>query len=116
MTTDAVAPAQDLKIEMRKESEQIVFLCTGRITSNTNSLLKSTIQPMISQAKRIVIDLTNVSFIDSSGIGGLVSLWVSAKRANCELKLVNLAERIKELLRVTNLSKVFEGDQEYFGM
>lgn len=116
MTQDAAAPAQELKIDIRKEPEQIVFLCAGRITSETSGQLKSTVQPLIPETKRIVVDLTEVNYIDSSGIGGLVSLWVSTKRANKELKLVNLSERIKELLRITNLSKVLEGDQDYFGM
>ena len=116
MTTDAAAPAQELKIEVRKSPEEIVCLCTGRITSATSAQLKSTVHPLISETKRIVVDLTEVTYIDSSGIGGLVSLWVSTKKAGCQLKLVNLSERIKELLRVTNLSKVFEGDMEYLGM
>lgn len=116
MTTDAAAPAQELKIEVRKSADEIVFLCTGRITSATTEQLKSAIRPLIPETKRVVVDLTGVNYIDSSGIGGLVSIWVSTKKAGCQLKLVNLNERIKELLRVTNLSKVFEGDMEYFGM
>jgi anti-sigma B factor antagonist len=116
MTTDATAPAQELKIEIRKSPEEIVFLCTGRITSATSEQLKSAVRPLIPETKRIVVDLTSVNYIDSSGVGGLVSLWVSTKKAGCQLKLVNLSERIKELLRVTNLSKIFEGDMEYLGM
>jgi anti-anti-sigma factor len=116
MATDATAPAQELKIEIRKAPEEIVFLCTGRINSATSAELKSTVQPLISETKRIVVDLTGVNYIDSSGIGGLVSLWVSSKKAGCQLKLVNLSERLKELLRITNLTKVFEGDMEYLGM
>jgi anti-sigma B factor antagonist len=116
MTQDAAAPAQELKIDIRKTPTEIVFLCSGRITSATSALLKATVQPLIPETKRIVVDLTEVNYIDSSGIGGLVSLWVSTKRSNCEFKLINLSERIKELLRITNLSKVLEGDQDYFGM
>jgi anti-sigma B factor antagonist len=116
MTQDAAAPAPELKIETRKSPEEIVLVCTGRITSATSDQLKDTVRPLISETKRIVVDLTGVNYIDSSGIGGLVSLWVSAKKAGCQLKLVNLTERIKELLRMTNLSKVFEGDMEYLGM
>lgn len=116
MTQDAATPAQVLRIDIRKEPEQIVFVCEGRITSETSPKLKSTVQPLIAQTKRIVIDLTGVNYVDSSGIGGLVSLWVSTRRANCDLKLVNLNDRIKDLLKITNLSNVLQGDQEYFGM
>lgn len=116
MTQDATAPAQELKIEILKSPEEIVFVCTGRITAATSPQLKNAVHPLIPETKRIVVDLTGVNYIDSSGIGGLVSLWVSTKKAGCQLKLINLSERIKELLRVTNLAKVFEGDMEYLGM
>jgi len=46
-------------------------------------------------------------------MGTLVKLWISAKRADCELRVVKLNERIKDLLRISNLSKILEGDQEY---
>jgi len=63
-----------------------------------------------------VLDLTDIKYIDSSGIGALVSLWVATRRAHCELKLINVSQGIKELLGITNLSRMLEGDQEYFGM
>ena len=113
MTTDAAAPAQDLKIDIRKAPDAIVFVCTGRITSSTSAQMQSTIRPLLPETKRVVVDLSNVNYIDSSGIGGLVSLWVSSKKADCDLKLLNLNDRIKDLLRITNLAGVLEGDQEY---
>jgi anti-anti-sigma factor len=54
--------------------------------------------------------------MDSSGLGTLVTLYLSAKRQHSELKLVNLSERLKELLRVTNLASVFEGHEEFLGL
>lgn len=53
--------------------------------------------------------------MDSSGLGALVTLYLSAKRQHSERKLVHLGERLKELLRVTNLASVFEGHQEFLG-
>jgi anti-sigma B factor antagonist len=116
MPQDAAAPTPELKLDTRKTTTETIVLCTGRITSNTSPVLQSTVRPLISESKRIVLDLTDINYIDSSGIGALVSLWVATRRAHCELKLINLSQRIKELLGITNLSKVLEGDQEYFGM
>ncbi len=116
MPQDAAAPTPELKLDTRKTTTETTVLCTGRITSDTSPVLQSTVRPLISESKRIVLDLTDVNYIDSSGIGALVSLWVATRRAHCELKLINLSQRIKELLGITNLSKVLEGDQEYFGM
>jgi anti-anti-sigma factor len=45
--------------------------------------------------------------VDSSGLGALVSLWVSSQKSGCELKLVSLNQRVKELLHLTSLDKLF---------
>jgi anti-anti-sigma factor len=56
----------------------------------------------------IVLDLTDVSYVDSSGLGTLVGLKVSAvKEGYCKLELVNLSSRVKELLRLSNLTQLF---------
>jgi|SRR5215469_7739077 len=104
MTTESVAPAQELKLETEKTSGAVSVHCTGRIVSSTSSFLQSTVRPLISENKRIVLNLTNVSYLDSSGLGSIVGLWVNAKKKNCDLKLIRLNERIKELLRLSNLS------------
>jgi len=47
--------------------------------------------------------------MDSSGLGAIVGLYVSAKRQGCALRLINLNQRLKELFRITKLAKIFEG-------
>jgi anti-sigma B factor antagonist len=113
MTQEAAAPAQVLTFETRKTPQETTVVCVGKVTSSTSPLLYSTVQPLIAGSKRILLDLTDVTYVDSSGIGVLVRLWIGTKRENCELKVVNLNERIKDLLRISNLSKILEGDQEY---
>ena len=115
MTSESAAPAQELKLETEKKTEWVLVRCTGRIVSSTSPLLRDTVRPLIAENKRVALDLTNVSYLDSSGLGAIVGLWVNAKRNNCDLKLIRLNERIKELLRISNLGTL-EGDQEYFGM
>jgi len=87
----------------RTPTETIVH-CTGKITTDTTELLKTTVKPLLSQSKRVALDLANVSYMDSSGLGTVVALYASAKAANCQLKLINLNERLKELLTITRLS------------
>jgi anti-sigma B factor antagonist len=116
MYQDAVASGLDLTLDTPKAPEETIVLCAGRITSDTSALLVSTVRLLIPESKRIVLDLTQVDYIDSSGIGALVSLLVSTKRANCEFRLIKLSERIKGLLRISNLSKILVGDQDYFGL
>jgi len=116
MTTESAAPASDLKLETEKKSAtEVVVRCSGRIVSGTTPLLQATIRPLIADHKALVMDLTNVTYLDSSGLGSIVGLWASGKKNKCDLKLIKLNDRIKELLRLSHLSSLLEGDQEYFG-
>jgi anti-anti-sigma factor len=71
--------------------------------------LQTKVRSFIPEVKRIVLDLTDVSYIDSSGLGALVSIYMSARRQHCELKLINLSRRLQQLFHITKLSSVFEG-------
>jgi anti-anti-sigma factor len=113
MSQEAAAHAHELKLETHQTPEETTIVCSGKITTDTSPLLQSVVQPLIPQTKRILLDLTNVEYMDSSGMGTLVKLWISTKRSDCELKVINLNERIKDLLRISNLSKILEGDQEF---
>jgi anti-sigma B factor antagonist len=113
MTQEGIAPAHDLKFATRKTPEATVIQCSGRISWETIALLQNAVQPLIPGCKILVLDLTQVDFIDSSGIGTLVKLWFSTKKAGGEFKVLKLNERIKDLFRISNLSKMLEGDQEY---
>jgi anti-sigma B factor antagonist len=74
--------------------------------SDTAELLRTTVKPLFSESKTVVLDLTDVNYIDSSGLGTLVGLYVSAKAANRQLKLINLNQRLKELFSITRLGEV----------
>ena len=62
-----------------------------------------------------MLDLTDVNHMDSSGLGTVVGLYVSAKRQRCTLKLINLSQRLQDLFRITKLAAVFEGHEEFLG-
>jgi anti-anti-sigma factor len=109
-------PISELTIETVETPEETLVRCTGRITAANTGKLQGTVRNLIPRTKRVVLDLTDVTHLDSSGLGALVSLYLSAKRQECELKLINLNQRLKELFRITNLAKVFEGREEMLGM
>jgi anti-sigma B factor antagonist len=84
------------------------ILCHGRVVSETSSQVKEAVKPLIPLGGHIVLDLTDVNYLDSSGLGTLVGLKVSAlKEGYCKLELVNLSPRVKELLRLSNLTQLF---------
>ena len=82
--------------------------CHGRLVSENSGQIKELVKPLIPQVGRIVLDLTDLAYLDSSGLGTLVGLKVSAaKEGYCRLELVNLSPRVKELLRLSNLTQLF---------
>jgi anti-sigma B factor antagonist len=108
-------PITDLKLETVKTPEETIVRCTGRISSATAGELQKTVRSLMPETKSIVLDLTDVNHMDSSGLGAIVGLYVSAKRQDCGLKLINLNQRLKELFRITKLGTVFEGHEDMLG-
>ena len=87
-----------------------VLNLTGRITLGPGTkLLRSVIEDMLAQGKKdLLLNLAEVVYIDSTGLGELVSSFTRVKRANGRLKLLNLPSRAQELLALTRLHTVFE--------
>jgi anti-sigma B factor antagonist len=104
MATNPVS-VPELSLTNATTPTEIIVDCTGKITSNTIEFLKTTVKPLFSENKTVVLDLTNVSFMDSSGLGAIIGLFVSAKAAKSGLKLINLSERLKELFSITRLGQ-----------
>lgn len=82
-----------------------VVQCHGRIVSETTQSLRTTVKPLFSRGKTVILDLTGVSYMDSSGLGTIASLYVSAKTVHSQLRLINLNARLKELFRITRLGE-----------
>ncbi len=109
-------PISELTFETIKDPDETLIRCTGRIVSATSNDLQNTVRALIPGTKRLVLDLTNVSYMDSSGLGALVGIYLTAKRQECELNLINLNQRLKELFRLTRLATIFEGHEDMLGM
>jgi len=107
VAADPVVPAPELQFETEATASEITLHFAGRVVSSTSPLFRDAIKRVISEKKAIVLDFSKVSYIDSSGLGAMVGVWVSAKREGCDLKLASLTDRMKELLRLTNLDKFF---------
>jgi anti-sigma B factor antagonist len=117
MATNPV-PISELDLTTDRTPTETIVRCAGRITSDTSQSLKAMVKSLLADSKTVVLDLTNVSYMDSSGLGTIVGLYVSAKAANSQLKLINLNQRLKELFSITRLGQVLtEGrDPEELGL
>ena len=98
-----------LKISSRNVDGILVISCSGRIVfGEESSLLRDTVKQAIQDNKKIVLNLGEVNYIDSGGLGTLVSLHTTAYTAGATIKLANLTKRVGDLLQVTKLLTVFD--------
>jgi anti-sigma B factor antagonist len=96
---------------IEKESGGVTVLeLSGRITLGEESnQLRTKIKDLLAQGKkRLVLDLGNVSYIDSAGLGTLVAGYTSSQNQGASMKLANLTRRFHEQLNITKLVTVFE--------
>ena len=101
------APASALTIDTKKVGEVVVVHLHGRLVGDARDILYAEVHKLIPGSKRIVLDLGDLTHMDSMGLGTLARLYVSARSASCALELMNLNEAIQKLLILTNLISVF---------
>ena len=82
--------------------------CSGRLVAGVNDLLYLEVSHLIPSSRRILLDLTDLTHMDSTGLGTLVRLYVTARSAGCSVQLFNIGKPIRQLLGVTHLLSVFE--------
>jgi len=99
-----------MKATNRQVDGVAVVDMSGRITLGEGSVvLRDTIRDLIGKGnKKILLNLGDVTYIDSSGIGELVSAFTAVRRAGGELKLLNLTKKVHDLLQITKLYTVFD--------
>ena len=110
MAINPVTRPPELRFETEKKTSETTLRAMGRITVTSNALLEQALRDLIAEGKQILLDLTEVEYVDSAGLGALVSVYMHARRANCPLKIVNPKQRIRDLFERSRLSSVFEGD------
>jgi anti-sigma B factor antagonist len=109
MAVKPVIRAPELKLETEKKDSETTIRATGRIVLSSSPTLENTLRDLIAEGKRVVLDVTNVDYIDSAGLGALVSVYMHARRTKCDLKIANPKQRIRDLFTRSGLASVFEG-------
>lgn len=92
-----------------RNGDVTVIKCTGRLTMGEGSVMfRDTVRNSVSAGARIlVLDMTGLDYIDTSGIGELVSAYTSTRNAGGQLMLAGLTKRVTDLLQITKLYTVF---------
>ena len=99
-----------LKYHTRNVDGVSILDLSGRITLGDGSvtLREAISESLAKESNRILLNLEEVDFIDSSGLGELVSAFTSVKKRGGELKLLHLTTRVQDLLQITKLYTVFD--------
>lgn len=99
-----------VKLTTHQRGEVIIVDASGRLTlGEGTSTLRTKIRELVEGgSRRIVLNMADITYIDSSGLGELVAAYTTLTRARGELKLLNLAKRVHDLLKITKLYTVFE--------
>ena len=99
-----------MNVNVRQRDDVTILDLKGKITIGTGDVaLRNSIHQVIENgAKKILINMSDVSTIDSSGIGELVSAYTTATNRGAKLKLYNLPAKVSDILTITQLITVFD--------
>jgi anti-anti-sigma factor len=105
--------AQGLQCDVEKRGDATTgrvatVTCHGRLVVGTTDVLKEAVKPLIAEGGKIIVDVGDVQYVDSMGLGALVGLKVSAIGAGyCTLQFENLSKKVQELVSMTHLTDLF---------
>ncbi len=101
------AAASVLSIDIVRGPNVALVQCRGKLVAGVHDLLYSGVRRLIPDCRLVVLDFTDLTQMDSMGLGAVVRLYVAAKSAGCGLELINIGKGIRQILSVTNLLSVF---------
>jgi anti-sigma B factor antagonist len=101
------APTPILTLDVEHKGDLTIVYCHGKLIAGVGDILYSRVCQLLPDHKRIILDFTDLAYLDSMGLGTLVRVYVSSKSAGCRLELVNLGKRVRELMGITHMLGVF---------
>ena len=105
---DGMSTVRGFRVERRELEDGWIVECFGKLTSENVPLLKEEMREACGRKGRVILDLKEVPMMDSSGLGAVVTLHVSARTRGCRLEVVNASKQIRDLFSMTNVLGLFE--------
>ncbi|MGF7180076.1 STAS domain-containing protein [Tunturiibacter psychrotolerans] len=102
-----------LTFEIERDGDSAVVKCHGRFVAGTTEELYQDVKHLLPELKLVVIDLQDLTYVDSMGLGALVRLYSTAKQTGCEFKLLHLGKQLRNVLKMTNLLSVFSQAEDH---
>lgn len=101
------ATSRPLTLEIKRAGSAIVVRCGGKLVSGVHDHLYTEVRQLMPDSKRVILDLTDLARVDSTGLGVLVRLYVHSRSVGCSFELINLGKQVRQVLGMTNLLSVF---------
>lgn len=107
---------RELKLDLEETPEETVVRCTGKITARSAETFQGEICDRAIPASRgkgvahicrIVLDLSNVSYVDTTGLGAMFAVWKAGQSRSCEVEIVNLSARARPRASLGRLAQAF---------
>ena len=98
-----------LRMSTRTLDGAMILDCSGRLMFGEESAsLREQVKKLLAQSPKLVLNLQELTHMDSGGLGTLVSIFTTARHAGGTIKLANLSQRVGDLLQLTKLVTIFE--------
>jgi anti-anti-sigma factor len=112
---ESISTTRGFRVHCDERDGKLTAECHGALTFGNAKELKDTVRDKISGHKRLVIDLKEVPQLDSSGLGAIVGVYVSARTRGCQVEVVNASQQIRQLFSITNVLSLFEAAGRHHG-
>ena len=102
-----------LSFEIERDGDSAVVKCHGRLVAGTTEEFYEEVKRLLPETKVVVVDLAELIYVDSSGLGTLVRLHASARKLGCDFRLLHLGKQLRNVLKLTNLLSVFAQAEDH---
>jgi anti-anti-sigma factor len=103
----SVAATPPFTLEIEDSGSTAVVRCHGKLLAGHTELLYAPVSQLLPTHQRVILDLSDLTHMDSMGLGALVRIYVSARTKGCELELRHIGKKVRDLLIMTNLLPAF---------
>lgn len=112
-TSPAKVPSRRFTLVSETKEGILVLSCAGRLNAEVSQEFKDKTRPLLKPGTRVILDLGDVTHVDSSGLGAVVSVYATARSTGCQFQICNLTEPVKRIFGLTRVLGAFESCGAY---